>query len=125
MTAWLRSQLVAQADRWRLWTPVAFGGGCGLYFTLRFEPPAWPLLLLALVAIGAAAWAWRRLSLGWIVPLTLVAFMAAGLAVAKLRSDAVAAPIAPANAGIVGIEGWVLDVSSPGTRGARVVLAPT
>ncbi|WP_296820669.1 ComEC/Rec2 family competence protein [Brevundimonas sp.] len=123
--AWLADQVLAQADRWRLWTPVAFGCGCAVYFALPIEPPVWPLLVFGALLVAALAWGWRRLGLAWLIPLTLVAFLASGLAIAKLRSDAVAAPIAPADAGIVGIEGWVVDVSSPGTRGARVVLAPT
>ena len=36
----------------------------------------------------------------------------------------VAAPIAPAMAEPTVVEGWVLDVDSPGDRGHRVVLAP-
>src|SRR5688500_772648 len=40
--AWaaLCDQAEAQADRWTLWTPVAFGAGCAAYFTLLREPPA-------------------------------------------------------------------------------------
>jgi len=100
------------------------GLGCAVYFALKVEPPLWPLLLAAALSIGCAAMAWSRGT--WrIIPFTLVAFAAVGLLVAKARSDAVAAPIAEASGGPVGIEGWVVDVSSPGSRGARVMLAPT
>ena len=121
---WLAAQVSAQSERWRLWAPVAFGIGCALYFALKAEPPVWPLALGAAGTILMAALAWRRGT--WrLIPFTLVAFVAAGLLVAKLRSDAVAAPIAEASGEPIGVEGWVVDVSSPGARGARVVLAPT
>ena len=41
----LRAELLNQTDRWRLWAPVAFGGGCGTYFVLKAEPVLWPMLL--------------------------------------------------------------------------------
>ena len=47
VAAWILRQIQAQADRWPLWTPVAFGCGCGAYFALKSEPD------LSLVA-GAA-----------------------------------------------------------------------
>nr|WP_051257243.1 ComEC/Rec2 family competence protein [Brevundimonas aveniformis] len=121
---WLFEQLAAQAQRWRLWAPVAMGLGCAAYFALKSEPSIWPLLIGFLVSLGCAVMAWSRGT--WrIIPFTLIAFAAFGLLMAKARSDAVAAPIATASEGPIGIEGWVVDVASPGSRGARVVLAPT
>jgi len=93
---------------------------------LKAEPPAWPLVLAAVVATGL----WlggRRLQVGRTVtwPLMLLAFFALGAANAKLRSDRVAAPIAPALGEPVRITGWVTDVESPGgSGGARVMVAP-
>lgn len=121
---WLADQVRAQSERWRLWAPVFFGIGCAAYFALKSEPSVWLLWLAFLAPLGPAVWAWRRGTV-WLIPLTLIAFTAGGLLVAKLRSDAVAAPIAEASGQPVGIEGWVVDVSSPGARGARVILAPT
>lgn len=120
-----RAALLAQTDRWRLWAPVAFGGGCGLYFVLKAEPPLWPLLLAALVSAGLWVGA-RRQGFGRAVtvPLMLLTCLCAGLSVTKMRSDNVAAPIAPATGDPVVVEGWVLDVDSPGTRGARIIMAP-
>lgn len=54
----------------------------------------------------------------------LVACLFLGLAGAKLRADRVAAPIAPALAEPTVVEGWVVDVDSPGDRGHRIVVAP-
>ena len=48
-------QTCAQADRWFLWTPVAFGGGCGVYFGLLSEPPLWVGGLAVALALGLAA----------------------------------------------------------------------
>jgi len=121
---WLLGQLDAQSERWRLWAPVAMGLGCAVYFAMKSEPPIWPLLAGFGVSLACAVMAWRRGT--WrIIPFTLIAFAALGLLVAKARSDAVAAPIAERSDGPIGIEGWVVDVASPGSRGARVVLAPT
>src|SRR4051812_49103461 len=50
--AWLGKQAERQAERWTLWTPVAFGGGAGLYFALLREPQIW--VGIAGVAIAAA-----------------------------------------------------------------------
>jgi competence protein ComEC len=105
--------------------PVAFGGGCGVYFAFKSEPPVWPLLAAAVVAAGLWQGA-RGLGLGrvWTLPLLMLACFALGVAVAKLRTDAVAAPIAPAMAEPTVVEGWVVDVDSPGSAGPRVVIAP-
>lgn len=121
----LADQITAQTLRWRLWTPVAFGAGCATYFAFRTEPALWPLLVFA----GSASGAWvigRRLHLArvWSLPLLMLACFALGLAAAKLRTDAVAAPIAPALDAPTVIEGWVVDVDSPGAAGPRVIVAP-
>ncbi|WP_234989342.1 ComEC/Rec2 family competence protein [Brevundimonas sp. SH203] len=125
MRSWLVDQVAAQASRWRLWGPVAFGGGCAVYFVLRFEPAFWPLGLAAVVAFGvwgAAKGAGRSRRVTW--PLLMIACLAAGLAAAKARTVFVAAPIAPTLSEPTVIEAWVVDVDSPGQRGARVVIAP-
>ena len=59
----MRDQVLAQHDRWRLWAPVAYGGGAALYFALLEEPPFWPLALMA--AVATALWfGARRLGFG-------------------------------------------------------------
>jgi len=123
--AFLSDQFVAQTLRWRMWSPVAFGGGCAVYFTLKSEPPAWPLVIGAMVVAGLWLGA-RRLALGriWTLPLLMLACFALGMATVKLRTDAVAAPIAPVLAEPTIVEGWVIDVDSPGSAGPRVVIAP-
>ncbi|WP_291840928.1 ComEC/Rec2 family competence protein, partial [Brevundimonas sp.] len=125
IAGFLRAQIKAQTLRWRLWTPVAFGAGCATYFAFKAEPPLWPLLAFA----GLASLAWlmgRRLHAARVVSLCLLmlACFALGLAAAKLRTDAVSAPIAPAMDGPTVIEGWVVDVDSPGAAGPRIIVAP-
>ena len=123
--AWARDEALAQSLRWRLWAPVAFGGGAAIYFAQRSEPPLWPLALAAMVTtglwLGARATARGR---AVTLPLMLVACLFLGLAGAKVRTERVAAPIAPAMAEPTVVEGWVVDVDSPGDRGHRVVIAP-
>lgn len=123
--AWLRDEAAAQTLRWRLWAPVAFGAGAAIYFALRSEPPLWPLLLAAFatsgVWIGAKVVGRGRATT---LLLMLIACLFLGLAGAKVRTERVAAPIAPALAEPTGVEGWVVDVDSPGDRGHRVVIAP-
>ena len=118
-------ETAAQTLRWRLWAPVAFGGGCGLYFAFKTEPWLWPLVLFATCALGL----WlgskaRGLHRAATLALMLVACLALGLATAKVRADRVAGPIAPALREPASIAAWVIDVDSPGASGARVVIAP-
>ncbi|MDP3371015.1 MAG: ComEC/Rec2 family competence protein, partial [Brevundimonas sp.] len=85
----------------------------------------WPLIVGVVLAAGLWLGA-RRMVLArvWTLPLMLLACFALGIAVAKLRTDAVAAPIAPALDEPTVVEGWVIDVDSPGAAGPRVVIAP-
>ncbi|WP_375267656.1 ComEC/Rec2 family competence protein [Phenylobacterium sp.] len=126
LMAALAGQFAANADRWSLWTPVAFGLGCAAYFALPGEPlpfVAWSAAGLAAAALWASRrWGRRRIVA---VALILIAFGLAGFAVAKLRSLAVGTPVAPALEGPVGLSGYVLDVANPGEGGPRMLVAPT
>ena len=121
----LPAEFAAQANRWTLWSPVAFGLGAAGYMTMRIEPPLWLALALTGIA-GGAAWALRRrFSMGgWVVAATLVAFAASGFLAGKLRSDRVAAPITAVGDSPRVIQGWVVDVPSPGAGGMRMLIAP-
>ena len=114
-----------QADRWPLWTPVAFGCGCGVYFGLPREPMLLPLALgaaiLALAAMLVRRWG-RAAVLSAI--LLLAAFGAGGALAGKLQTMAMAGPICPPLAGVT-VEGWVVDMASRGTTGPRLLIAPT
>ncbi|WP_312164194.1 ComEC/Rec2 family competence protein [Phenylobacterium sp.] len=108
-----------------LWAPVAFGGGAAVYLALPGEPLAIVAFMLLGMA-GAMLLVSSRLNLGRAatVALVLAAFALGGFAAAKLRTQAVRAPIAPAGGGVRLIEGFVVDVASPGQGGARLVIAP-
>lgn len=104
---------------------MAFGGGSGIYFALKVEPALWLVLILATTAVSAWLAARRR---GWrrtaTWPLMMLACLAGGVAAAKVRAELEAAPIAPAMSEPTVVEAWVVDVDSPGQRGARIVIAP-
>jgi competence protein ComEC len=123
--AWLGAQAEAQVDRWTLWTPVALGCGAGLYFALPREPAAsmaWAALAVALVLTVVRS----RLALarGLAITVTLVAFALAGFSAAKLRTEAVRAPVVAPGLGVRTVEAFVIDIPSPGQGGPRLTLAP-
>jgi competence protein ComEC len=121
----LGREAAAQASRWTLWTPVAFGVGAATYFGLKSEPPLWIALLGAPVAIVAAALVdvWGR-SRAAAIGFALMAFACVGYATADVKAALIAAPRIPASYGVGRIEGWVVDVSSPSTERGRLLIAP-
>jgi hypothetical protein len=66
---------------------------------------------------------WRFPGHNIVFGLMLLACFTLGIAVAKLRTDAVSAPIAPAMTRPTVVEAWVIDVDSPGDIGARQPVA--
>ena len=123
--AWLKAQAAAQADRWSLWAPVALGCGAGAYFGLPREPAA-PLAWAALaIAVGLLVLRARLpFARGATITLTLLAFALAGFSAAKLRTEAVRAPVVPAGMGVRTVEAFVIDIPSPGQGGPRLTVAP-
>jgi competence protein ComEC len=121
----LRDQLPGQADRWFLWAPVAFGGGCAIYLSLPAEPGWWVPALVAgaMVATAILVRRWHAAPRVVTVAATLAAFLACGVLAGKLRTMRIEAPlIAEKSTGEV--SGWVVDVASPGKGGGRLVIAP-
>jgi competence protein ComEC len=106
-------QARAQADRWSLWAPVAFGCGCAVYFTLKAEPG---LALLAAIGLGVGlvAWLLRRWGRAPAAAgvMLLAAFGAAGALSGKLQTVAMAGPISPALAGVT-VEGCGIMAQTP------------
>lgn len=123
--SWWQDQFAAQAGRWRLWAPVAFGGGAAGYFVLETEPSSLVCGLLVLATFAATVVAARFARRRWVVGfLILVAMAAAGVGAAKLRTEAMRAPSVPSGLGAARVEGYVIDVDSPGTSGQRLLIAP-
>ncbi|HWD26127.1 MAG TPA: ComEC/Rec2 family competence protein [Rhizomicrobium sp.] len=112
---------LAERDRWPLWLPVGLGTGIALYFALPFEPPlAWAgLAVLAVVAaifgIGGTQHAALR------VALAAVAAIAFGFALAKARTEIVAAPVLSHKVGPIGLDGRIESAELHG-KGIRFVL---
>ena len=115
----LAEQIEAERERWILWLPVAAGIGVVLYFQAPAEP-AWGSGLVALAAASAVALgARRRPALAW--PAAVAAALAAGFALAQLRSAMVGAPMLDRPLGPVRIEGRVADLDLL-PEGPRIVL---
>jgi competence protein ComEC len=120
-----RAEARVNLDRWVLWSPVCFGLGAAGYLEAPVEPPLG--LLAGLTALCAGAWmmAGRRASPRWLVViLALTAFAAAGALAGKVRSDRVAAPVIDGERAPRRVEGFVVDVVSPGAGGPRILIAP-
>jgi competence protein ComEC len=119
------AEAAAQAERWFLWAPVAFGGGAGVYFALPREPALWLALPLAAIALAAALWVRERArSRLPVIAACLVAFAVCGFGMARVRTALVDAPIVPPKTQGE-VQGWVVDVAGPGTGGGRLLIAPT
>jgi competence protein ComEC len=121
----LRAEIDANRERWMLWSPVAFGLGAAGYLELRIEP-AWSLLAGLVAGLAFLAWLAGRGSarLGLSVVLVLATFIAAGALAGKVRSARVAAPILSQDRAVMTVDGFVVDVVSPGAGGPRLLIAP-
>ena len=122
----LKAEAAAQGGRAFLWAPVAFGVGAAGYLALKSEPPAWPLLLAAAAGIVLAFAVRRWVTNRWAgLAASFLALATCGFAAGKLHADLAAGPVAPAHMGMVGIEGWVIDIAKPSETGSRLLIAPT
>lgn len=112
-------------DRAFLWTPVAFGLGAAAYLEVGAEPALW-MLALATGSLAAIWWVCQRWNAprGLIVLASLAAFGAAGGLAAKIRNDRVAAPLMAGERVVRRVDGFVVDVVSPGAGGPRLLIAP-
>ena len=119
----MRRQAEADRLRWPLWLPVALAGGIGLYFALPFEPPwGWAVAAGGLtLATGAAATSLHGSLLR--MGLALLAAASLGFGVAKLRTEAVRAPVLAREVGPVRLEARVVKAERRGD-GSRMVLEP-
>lgn len=108
-----------------LWAPVAFGLGAAAYLEAGREPSLWGLS--AAVFVLAATWTvlrHRGASALVVMLASLAAFGGAGALASKVRSDRVAAPIMTGERVVRRVDGFVVDVVSPGAGGPRLLIAP-
>lgn len=119
------AELRANEARAFLWAPVAFGLGAASYLEASNEPSFWGLGVLTLVLTVLWGMVRRRSAATLMVALaSLAAFGAAGALAAKVRSDRVAAPIVSGERVVRRVDGFVVDVVSPGAGGPRLLIAP-
>ncbi|MEJ0041616.1 MAG: ComEC/Rec2 family competence protein [Rhizomicrobium sp.] len=117
----LAASALAERDRWPLWLPAAFAAGIGLYFALPVEPalPWAGFATLAGLAAALGVGSTHRTTLR--IALSLIAALAFGFAIAKLRTQSVAAPILARQVGPFGLDGRV-EQAEPKGKGIRMVL---
>src|SRR5882724_3043682 len=117
----LQSWLARDVGAGRLfpWVPVAFGFGIVLYFTAEHEPTVWagPALALALAVAAFLARA-RTVAFPLVVALTAVA---AGFAIATVRTARVAHPVLHHAAFNIGLTGFI-EVREQRVRTDRIVV---
>jgi len=101
------------------WLPVAFGCGIAGYFTADREPAWWAAAGLALAGV-LVAFAARRRAFGFAFALTFAA-MAAGFAIATLKTLRIAHPVLQTSIASATIAGFV-EIREERERSDRVVI---
>ncbi len=85
LQTWARAE--AGPGRLLPWVPVAFGAGIALYFAAEHEPVAWVAGSIAAVLAGAALLSRRQ---RWFPLVVVLAAVAAGFAIAALKTARIA-----------------------------------
>lgn len=120
LMAGMDAGLLGQRGHLFPWAPVALATGIGIYFALPFEPGRATYAAVGLAGTLAAVLAWRHPG-GWMVLGWAAALLAAGLSLAGLRANSVAAPV-------LGwryygtIEGRVVDIDRSASDALRILL---
>jgi competence protein ComEC len=112
--------LEAEQERWFLWLPVLFGAGIALYFSLPVEPLTSVALLPVAAALALHA-AGRRHGTGALISAALLA-LACGVAAAKLRTEAMRAPVLQGQVGPVEVTGFIELIEPRPVRGQRLTI---
>jgi competence protein ComEC len=119
--SWLANTFEREMEDGRgfLWLPVCLGTGILVYFALPTEPSSTATTAAAVVT-ALLAWASRdRVGLTRLA--IAVAFVAAGAAAMKVRTDLVLAPKLPREMTAV-VNGWVAQRETAARSGVRVLL---
>ncbi len=108
-----------------LWIPVAFGGGCAVYFGLKAEPVTWVAMAAAAAALPLAWLAHRTAARpGLSIALALLAAGLLGFADAKLATERDRAPVIPEGLGVARVKGRVVDIAEAAGGRIRLLLQP-
>ncbi|MBV9955303.1 MAG: ComEC/Rec2 family competence protein, partial [Pseudolabrys sp.] len=114
---WLASE--AAPGRLLPWLPVAFGLGIAFYFTAATEPALWAAGPVAALLIAAAVAA-RARAYGFVLALAGAA-VAAGFAIATLRTATIAHPVLAFPVSSVNLSGFV-EAREERARSDRIVI---
>ncbi len=91
ISAYIKTALLEEQERWLLWLPVAMGCGVFLYFRLEKEPSQYAGLAM-LILTFPALWRWRRFPL--LRAVLLAAFgLGLGFSAVQWQAKRVAAPV--------------------------------
>ncbi len=113
---WWRAIAARQEGRAFLWSPIALTFGIWTYFTLATEPSIFGTAAIALLGL-ALLWLGRSVPI-----LSLVALLALGFALAKLRSDVTATPLLRATTAEVLVTGRVVKADTAAARRLTIIL---
>lgn len=116
----LEHVLDAEQPRLFLWLPVALGVGIALYFALPAEPSSISAALPLAVACVLRAYGWRSLTMLMVTGAVLAC--AAGVAIAKFRTELVRAPVLAKPIGPADIDGFVELVEPRPGKAQRITL---
>ena len=115
--------LESERERWFNWVPVCFGIGIALYFWLPTEPT----VAVACAPVAAAvvlSLLWRQGTIGVVAAGALLC-ASSGFLIAKLRTEAVRAPIVATQMRGVEVRGFVELVEPKPTKGQRLTIRVT
>jgi competence protein ComEC len=114
---WL--QLAEEGERRFLWLPVFFGAGIGAYFSLKFEPPLWPAVAVALA--GLALVVLLRRQGGWCEAALAFTTFAAGFGLMRETAWQSEWPMLQRQLGPVALTGRVIDIDLV-EKGWRIIV---
>src|SRR5262249_23171785 len=116
-------QLEAEQERWFLWLPVMFGCGIALYFLLPVEPWLMTATLPVAAALAVHLVAGRTAVVSRLTAALLA--IALGVAAAKLRTEAMRAPVLARQVGPIDVRGFVELIEPRATKGQRLTIRVT
>ena len=124
----LSGMLIQENDRWFLWIPVLLGSGIALYFSLKFEPPLFLVLIVFVLALALAVLPGMARPAFPLLPASplfmSILLIVGGVLVASARSHLVAAPVVEKQLGPVRITGWIERISGKADGSRRLVILP-